>query len=81
MSEFLVGIVHCDYDEGNPGSYRGHYVTIKGERFFFSTMPDPYQNKQSAVEWVSDDLKIECFVSSDADHFDMEWQEQGCFVI
>lgn len=76
-----IAILHCDYDEGEPGSYRGHYVAIGGRVYLFNAVADPLINKECALKWVRDDLKLFCLNSSDIDYFEKEWDEEGCFII
>lgn len=76
-----VYVIHCDYEQGRPETYRGMYVVYKATRLNFNISGKPIIDYQCAVEWVEIDMKGVLMMSSDVDKFKFEVARDGCFFI
>lgn len=76
-----VYIIHCDYEEGRPETYRGTYVMCERIRFNFNITGNPWDDYNSALDWIVKDMHGLAMNSSDVDTFQLEVQEDGCFFI
>lgn len=70
VDEFIA-ILHVDYDDGHPLSYRGMYIVFKDEKIIFNA-GNLKDDIDSVDNWVYENNNVVLMCSSDVDQFVFE---------